>query len=645
MKTFKYFLIIITFVCFMPSCIELDVLPVNVVTDADLFSNESGINIFLARFYGTLPIEDFRFTHGNGFNRTGSPTFWSLTGESTCRDVRAAATETHTYWSDAYSALRDIHFFMDELPSYKVTAGYSDDQINQWIGECYFIRAMIYFAMVKRYGGVPLVTELLVYDADRLDDYDISRASEEEVYNQIAADFDEAYRLLPEKTHATRANKYTAMGFKSRAMLFAGSIATYNTIELTDPNTHKRVCGIPADKAQSFFKLSYDAAKLLESSDYALYKNAWSATDREAQYKNFVDMFFDASSTENIFIREYGYPNSVHSHDIYNLQLQYRPTTWGTICNPNLSFAEMFDGLPKKANGQVDVYDQNGYYKIYDNPMDFFANAEPRLRATVIFPGDVFKGEVFELYRGVYKPPIGAGITRLMPEGAREKYQTVYGDRTVIAMSNDFTAVETVTDASGSTYNATGASGIFADQGQLACNLSGFGLRKWMNPNMPPALTVEGRSDQSWIELRYGEVLLNQAEAAFELFLLGQGEAYRTDAYNCIKQIQERAGADIIPAETDLTIDLVRKERRKELAFENKTWFDMKRWRVIDREQNNTVYRTLNPFFIMNENKWFFDDRLDERLHIFTFQPRWYYKEIPTARINESPKLIQNPGY
>lgn len=42
---------------------------------------------------------------------------------------------------------------------------------------------------------------------------------------------------------------------------------------------------------------------------------------------------------------------------------------------------------------------------MYDSPMDYYKNAEPRLRAYVIFPGDMFKGKEIEIYAGVYTAP------------------------------------------------------------------------------------------------------------------------------------------------------------------------------------------------------------------------------------------------
>jgi dsDNA-specific endonuclease/ATPase MutS2 len=71
----------------------------------------------------------------------------------------------------------------------------------------------------------------------------------------------------------------------------------------------------------------------------------------------------------------------------------------------------------------------------------------------------------------------------------------------------------------------------------------------------------------------------------------------------------------------------------------------MRRWRVADKEQNSTIYRTLMPFYSANDGKYFFDARLDERNSRYTFDVRWYYEQIPQGEIQKSQNLIQNPGY
>lgn len=199
----------------------------------------------------------------------------------------------------------------------------------------------------------------------------------------------------------------------------------------------------------------------------------------------------------------------------------------------------------------------------------------------------------------------------------------------------------------GNTMNPAGRSGYFT--GSSDCALSGFSVRKYISETLTDDNTLENHDDDPWIELRYAEVLITEAEAAAELASYGDNSKLN-EAYECINQIRERAGANLLSDDekngVDNFIQVVRKERRKELAFENKIWWDLKRWRVIDKEQNNRRWRVLMPFYADHAGKWFFDARYDEGNRIYTFDTRWYYQEIPSNAISSSNNLIiQNPGY
>jgi hypothetical protein len=270
--------------------------------------------------------------------------------------------------------------------------------------------------------------------------------------------------------------------------------------------------------------------------------------------------------------------------------------------------------------------------------MDLFANAEPRLRATVILPGDIFKGQSIEIRRGIYTGSAASGISRLLPEGATDQYPTANLVQGANESQNPYQL------PNGTKMYPAGASGIFTNlaAGGPGGSITGFSVRKYLDPNKPTSEVVTNRSEQSWIEIRYAEVLLNAAEAGFELSEAGQGANYLAAALTNINLIRTRAGAT--PAVT-LTIDTIRTERRKELAFENKIYWDLRRWRILDQEQTNRLYRVLMPFYSANAGKYFFDARTDERNVRFTFDPRWYYRQIPNDVISRSPNLVQNPGY
>jgi hypothetical protein len=612
------------------------------VQDKDVFTNEAGITAYMARIYSRLPIEDFKYSPTIGFNAFVIGSFSGLTGEALSRDM-PNTVETFNYWADAYSVIRECNYFMEALPGY--AGNFEETQVKNWLGEARFLRAVTYFALVKRYGGVPIVDKVLTKPDQTIEDLvasidelKIPRSSEEKVYDMIGDDLDYAYANLPESNKAGRANRYAAAAFKSRAMLFAGSIAKYNNISLTSGS--ERLCGIPAAKANTYFKASFDAAALLNGK-YSLYTKNFRAGDKDAIYQNFVNLFLDPASSENIFIRQYKYPDAVHGYDALSVpkQLEGPGGNYSSETNPTLDFVEMFEGLPKNPDGTFQTLDANGKYILYDNTMDAFANAEPRLRATVILPGDQFKGQSIEFRRGIYTGSAAGGISPLLPAGATSPYPTTN------IISSATTAQKPDTLPNGKIMNPAGASGIFTNlsAGGPGGSITGFSVRKYLVPDKPTAEVVTNRSEQSWIEIRYAEVLLNAAEAGFELDAAGQGGNYLSTALTNLNLIRTRAGAT--PAVSLTSIDTIRRERRKELAFENKIYWDLRRWRIIDKEQNSTLYRVLLPFYSSDVYKYFFDARTDERNVRFTFDTRWYYQQIPQSAITKSPNLVQNPGF
>ena len=628
------------------SCRKVDIAPKNIIQDQDIFTSSQGIQSYMARIYSELPIEDFRYSPARGINF-----FWIIsptpatTGEALSRDQTGSMQENFggwnwDIWGGSYTTIRDCDYFIQTLPSY--ASNFSAAQVSAWLGEAYFVRGMTYFALVKRFGGVPIVNKVLNYTpGSSTDSLEIPRASEQAVWNQVDSDFNFAMANLPavntDYGDGSRANKYVAAAFESRAMLYAGSTAEYNTITLFDANRNQ-LCGMPASAAAGFYQKSYNAAQMLDGV-YSLYLSSWSATDPNAQYQNFVNLFSDAASKENIFVREYQYPNSVHGYDAYNVPRQLiGPNGYSSEVNPTLDFVEMFGGLPKNPDGTIQTLDANGHYLLFTNTMDLFANAEPRLRGTVILPGDQFKGQNIEIRRAIYTGAVGGGISPLLPAGSRAQYPTGNLVTSSTAAQNPYTLPD------GTLMNPAGLSGIFT--GDQTCAISGFSVRKWLNPNLPTAMVLENNETQTWIEMRYAEVLLNRAEAACELYDAGQGGAtYLQDAMDDVNQIRARAGAIQWTNPGVSPIDTIRIERRKELAFENKTYWDLKRWRIFAKEQNGTEYRILMPFYSAQAGKYFFDARTDERNDVYTYDPRWYYEQLPSGAISKSTNILQNPGY
>ena len=133
------------------------------------------------------------------------------------QDLNSAETGANQpVWDNFYGLVEPANIIIANMPQYydKNSATY-----NTRLGEGYFLRAFAYFELVKQFGGVPLK----LTPSTSVDTY-FTRASEEDVYKQIISDFQEAYRLLPEKIDETgRITKYAAAHFLAKAHLFRAS--------------------------------------------------------------------------------------------------------------------------------------------------------------------------------------------------------------------------------------------------------------------------------------------------------------------------------------------------------------------------------------------------------------------------------------
>ncbi len=670
---------------FFSACNDLDIPPPNVVGDETLLTSQSGMDVYIARMYSRMPFEDFKYMAQWGFEYNAWLGSLGIegTGEALNRDgITAAFTSERTpYWTDAFLLIRDANYLIETLPKYQ--GSFPEVMYNHYLGEAYFARAMVFTAMAKRFGGVPLVTQIIQYPSE--EEVEVPRASEEETWDQVLADFDQATSLLqPISPKSGFSNKYVALSFKSDAMLYAGSVAKYNETvpgRLTGLGlkTGVRVIGFAPESAQTaskkYFSQAYLAARqVIQGGQYSLYKRRWAANDRNAQYQNMVDMFSDATSPENIYVRQYVFPIMTHGFDAYSAPFIFKAPLASGTC-PTLDFIELFEGFDRYPDGRIKVTTGNtnteGEYLMYDSPEDFFANAEPRLRAYVIFPGDVFKGREIEIRGGVY-----TGVTPVSPffndysyASAETRYQNLSqytgGSKTLYLSAREGNGQE-MAPVSGGTMPAAGANGPFYDNGESS--LTGLYVRKWLNPD-PSFEAGEGRSAQHFVLMRYAEVLLNAAEAGVELSISGEvspdGSDLLQTATSAINEIRERAGATLLggPVTADINgRNIIRKERRKELALEHKSKWDIRRWRVQhyeerdgfwgevrDKDQfsNNARYRFrgLYPFYASQSGKYFFDARFQwVSLKTFEYNVIDYYFQIPTGEVSKSPMIDQQPN-
>ncbi|MGE5520187.1 MAG: RagB/SusD family nutrient uptake outer membrane protein [Candidatus Dadabacteria bacterium] len=167
---------------------------------------------------------------------------------------------------------------------------------------------------------------------------------------------------------------------------------------------------------------------------------------------------------------------------------------------------------------------------------------------------------------------------------------------------------------------------------------TGYYLRKFLG-NFATSTSFSNQSHNFPI-FRYAEILLNYAEALNEL---GQVE----NAVTQIKALRSRAGIaagtngrnGIKAGITQLEMrDLIRNERRIELAFEEHRFWDIRRWKIADQAVGT-------PLFGMNISSGTTPTYQQVTVANPVFQNRLYHMPIPYDEITKNPKLIQNEGW
>lgn len=640
----------------------LELEPLDKVSPEQLLETEGGVKALLANIYTMIPMEDFNYRPNAGFNQRGydgvneTTNLAFLTDEATRSDGGVGiGYEGFNYWP--YGDIRQVNIFMQNVEKAKEAGTISVADADRMTGEAHFARAYMYYGLVKRYGGVPLIDK--VQDDDYADGgpgaVAVPRSTELDTWKFVLNECTLAAATLPDATSGSdlyRVTKWAAYALKSRVALHAASVAKYwNLAPLAgEAVTQKLVGGMTSADADAFYKECIEASKfLIENSGKSLYKPA-PATVKEAA-SNFQALFLNDQNEEVIFSKAYlngtTNTNQGHSYAQFNILPQVNPGAlkYGRF-NPMLEIVDLFedytdDGTGKSAkivtrtDGNEDAYIANFHnmnnasvvntlmsvpFVKYNDLYEPFANKDARLLASVVVPGSSYAG------------------TEIIIQGGFIKDNNSY-----VAYSNEST------QKNGTTYYALGAEGETMFSGFNNVNsgedanwtATGFGVRKYM-PEGESMSPDRLSSTTSYIDMRLAEVYLNYAEAVVEN---GSGFGDKELAENCLNALRRRAGhTDRI----SLTLESVLKERRVEMAFEGKRFWDMNRRREFHTEfSNNRIRKALVPMldlrgaepkYVFARVNYFGDETRGGR----TFQNINYYRGIPNIATNG---LVQNPGH
>lgn len=599
---------LVSLVLSMTACNDfLDREPDKIMTDEQIFNDPVMIKSVLANYYG-------RVTWGQHVADWGSFTIIDDAARCDGGPDQRSTFEDNLWRVYDYTLVRNINQFLKGL---RETTALTDAEKAPLEGEARFLRAWYYFNMCRGLGGMPIVGDDIFDYTPGMDvtSMQYPRSTEAEMYDYIISECQAIAGMMStnKQTNSARANKWTAKMLEARAALYAGSIANYNNKMTTPIKTDGGEVGIPADKAEGYYKIALAAAEdVILNSPYELQDKR--PDDKGLNFYQAVSV--KENNTEVIWARDHKYPGQTHGFTTSNAPKSHAEDIDNSWLGVVLNLVEQYEEIDTDTPGEGSKIEtmENGSYKFYDSADAPFKNRDPRLWGTVIYPNATLKSSPVILQAGQLNKVDG-------------KWQILTGDLDS-------------KDAQGNIITALNGP---KESNEQYINKTGFYVRKFIDET--PSAGTRGRGSEMWMpRFRMAEAYMIAAEASFEL---NNGKAL-----DYINAVRNRAG--VKPLKT-VTFDNIVHENRVEFAFEDHRYWDMKRWRLADKIWNGNNndelarHRRLWPYLVVapgdpNDGKWVFvEDYLFMSPNARYFRMQNYYNFLDLGWINNNPKLVKNP--
>lgn len=571
-KSIIHFSIVLFVWIMAPSCKkDPEIEPRELIT-SDLIWDKKDVNAqlakqFLNNVYNFLP---------NGFNRINGdflcdasgdalPSRNNTTVEYYINGLVSPILNPDPYFANSYAGIRQANILLANIDSVPTPTAATLLTIKSYKAEARFIRAFMYFELLKRYGGVPLIGDKIFTLNDNLE---LPRNTFDEVVNYIVSECDAAkVDLLAEASITTgdlgRIPKGAAVALKCRTWLYAASPFFNGGATSSTLKTRGIIGYTNADPAR--WQKVIDAAEELKLLNYY------------ALQADFRNVFIVRQNTEVILAKQSGLNFDI---EINNAPISFinNGTQSGGRTSPSQNLVDAFP----MSNGLPITDPASGY-----NPASPYTGRDLRLGYTVFTNGTKWFNRTVDTYEGGADKPNGF-------------------------------SVQTKT---------------------------GYYLRKFMADFS--AATSYSTQSHNFIYFRYAEILLNEAEAMNEL-----GGAGVENAVQQIIPLRKRAGIAAgtgaglnrygIPAGISQASmrDLIRNERRIELAFEEHRFWDVRRWKTAATELNGPVF---GMSIVKNANGTFTYTKVQAGTMVFN--EKLYLMPFPYDETLKNSNLEQNPGW
>jgi hypothetical protein len=489
-------------------------------------------------------------------------------------------------WTGFYERVRKVNTFLQKVQEY--SDNFSTEWINKRTDEMRFLRAYWYSEMLMNYGGVPIIEVPLDRSSMSEDELNVPRATFGDTFDFIIGELGDIVNNEYLEVKYENGNADAGRATLGAALAIKGWIELFAASELFNSGT----------------------PYLADPGNYVHFATPRTGlyAQAAATFKQFMDNWGDGAPYKlfddltNLWREQ----NDYHSEVIWDRQIVQDVSgmggnyerrggvayvlgqymTWGNY-NPTQEVVDAF----RMDNGKTIDDPTSGY-----DPQNPYVNRERRFYEWIVYDGAPYKLEWMPTTDTIYTriDKVNPSINEIDLPGKND-----VGD-------------------------------------------SGYYQKKKMNTDRAPA---DDASGINFIFYRYAEVLLGYAEA--------QNEAVGPDAsvYEAINKVRERG--EIPPLEQGLTKEemreAIRNERRVELCFENKRYWDNKRWKiaevVMDQPRHNMVITNSSPDD--NSGVWQYNPQ-PETDWTAKFELKQYMNPIPQSVIDQNTQMDladQNPGY
>lgn len=354
-KAFKYTLYSAAFaLCGMNTgCDALDIENLSSFNEDVVWANADLTTAYVNNLYPSI--------FGSGWSSSFDNNSDQITGMTWYLGTITESGSTMKVWS--YTTIRKVNEAIKQL---NATTQLTESVKNQMLGECHFMRAYLYYEMVRCHGGVPYIKE--PQDKDDGDALLVSRNSTKECFQYMEEDMKIAVNNLTTR-HAPGSSSYGRIdGVFARA--FLAKILLLKCSPQFNPSNQWN---------NQYWSEAYAAAK--DAYDFAI------ANDVELkQTTNYNNIWLDESGEECIFPIILSYPNNYSS-----VEGSRRPASVsrGTpSSNPTWDMVKSFPMLDGKT-----FDDPTGKYYVgteEDLMQCFWKNRDPRFEAVVLHNGELY---------------------------------------------------------------------------------------------------------------------------------------------------------------------------------------------------------------------------------------------------------------